>query len=92
MRLAPKLIPALTGLALALALSGCGGRFSQVEDKAPAPLPSPSATPTAAANTPDQDAKLAEIQADLDTVEGATNQSGNDVLDGDNATLQDDTK
>jgi hypothetical protein len=92
MRLAPRLIPAFIVVALALALSGCGARPSHVENQAPAPTQTPSATPTAAANTPDQDAKLAEIQADLDTIEGATNQSGNDVLDGDNATLQDDTK
>jgi hypothetical protein len=91
MRLAPKLIPAVTVLAIVLALSGCN-RFGHDQSQAPAPAPTPSATPTGAANTADQDAKIAEIQSDLDTVDGATNQSSTDVQDGDNAAEQDDTK
>jgi hypothetical protein len=91
-RLATKLIPAATALAIALSLSSCAAQFGQSEDEGPVTLPSQSPTPTVAPNTPEQDAALAEIQAELDVSGGALNQSSNDVLDGDNAVLQDDTR
>jgi predicted small lipoprotein YifL len=74
--------------ALAVTLTGCG-RLAAGPTETPAASPSP-----AVASTPSSDssASLGDIDADLDSVDGAMTQSNTDLSDGDQAAQQDDTK
>ena len=89
MRMA-KLIPAVTGLALIVALSGCGrlGAHSVTPATPPSPAVSASSPADPGASSGDT---LGDVESDLNDADSAVGQSSADVTDGDQAAQQNDS-
>jgi hypothetical protein len=81
--------PGIAALALAVVLSGCGGRLGRADDAPLLPPTPPSPSPTA---EPADPYGLDAVDAELDTVGRGTNQADLDMTDGDTAAEQDDTQ
>ena len=87
-RVSTAVTSAFIGLALAVALTGCGAAANGSQAAPPA---SPTgASASAPVTSPDVDAALTEVQKQLATLDGAVSQSAGDLSAGQSAASQSD--